>query len=320
MAFGGMCLGAVALAALTFPSLLSQLWKLTDELPQLQSSLANYLQQNKWAAPLAQTVRQTRVPELVGNGARIALSYSTADCGDDWVRVERGRPLLYLLIDRDRMRGGVFALVPRPFHVRLSRILLGLETIVGGYMRGQLITSALMTVFTFAVLTVAGVPNALALAVFAGLADVLPYVGALLACGPAVIAALSRGPTIALVVLVALAAYQEFESRFIVPKVYGNVLRLPSAIVILSLLIGGKLLGILGALLALPIAAGIRMIVEELRFALPGESPEDPALLALEAKKEEEYRERANGIPAEKAAEIAAEIANENLTDEPSPK
>jgi len=318
LVFGGMCVGAMALVGLTLPRLLAQLWKLIDLLPQMQSALANYLQQSKWSAPLAQAVHQTRVPELVGNGARVALSYSPQIAEMIGYAVSAVFLSLYLLIDRDRMRGGLFALVPRHFHVRLSRVVLGLESIVGGYMRGQIITSALMAVFTFVLLTVTGVPNALALAVFAGVADVLPYVGALLACGPAVIAALSQGPTIALIVLVVLAGYQEFESRFIVPRVYGNVLRLPAAIVMIALLVGGKLLGILGALLALPIAAGIRLIVEELRFDLPGESPEDPALLALEEKKEEEYRERADGVPAEKAAGIAAEIASAKLTDEPS--
>lgn len=316
--FGGMCVGAMALAVLTVPRLFAQLWKLVDELPQMQAGLADYLQRNNWAAPLAQTVHKTRVPELIANGARVALSYSPQIAEVVGYAASAVFLSLYLLIDRDRMRGGLFALVPRHYHVRLSRVVLGLETIVGGYMRGQLITSALMAVYTFALLAITGVPNALALAAFAGLADILPYVGALLACGPAVIAALARGPTITIIVLVALAAYQEFESRFIVPRVYGNVLRLPSAIVMIALLIGGKLLGILGALLALPIAAGIRMIVDELRFELPGESPEDPALVALEEKKEEEYRERADGVPAEQAAQIAAEIASTKLTDEHS--
>ncbi len=216
---------------------------------------------------------------------------------------------LYLLIDRDRLRGGLFALVPRRRHVRLSRILLGLETIVGGYMRGQLITSALITVFTFAVLTALGVPNAIAFAVFAGLTDVLPYIGGLLATGTAVIAALGQGTTAAVVALALLVVYQEFESRFIVPRVYGRVLRLPSTIVIVSLLAGGKLMGILGALLALPIAAGIRLVVEELRFELPGEPPEDPRERARDERGEREYQTRARGIPAAEAAEIATEIA-----------
>ena len=102
---------------------------------------------------------------------------------------------LYIMIDRDRLRGGLFAVVPRALHVRLSRILMNLETIVGGYIRGQMLTSVLMSVFTFLLLTACGVENALALAVFAGLADVLPYVGALLSVGPAFGGARRAGPS-----------------------------------------------------------------------------------------------------------------------------
>jgi predicted PurR-regulated permease PerM len=227
---------------------------------------------------------------------------------------------LYVLIDRDRLRGALFALVSRRHHVHLSRILRGLETIVGGYMRGQVITSALITAFTFCVLTIAGVDDAIAYAVFAGLTDVLPYVGGLLATGPAVIATLGRGPTAAIVVLVVLVFYQEFESRFIVPRVYGRVLRLPSSVVIVSLLAGGKLMGILGALLALPIAAGIRMVVEELRFELPGEPPENPEQRARDEQGEKEYHARARGVPAAEAAEIASEIAERADDDLPGAK
>jgi predicted PurR-regulated permease PerM len=225
---------------------------------------------------------------------------------------------LYVMLDRDRMRGALFALVPRNYHVRLSRVLINLETIVGGYMRGQAITSLLMAIFTFAVLTIAGVPNALALALFAGVADVLPYIGALLACGPAFLAALSKGTTVALVVLAILAVYQEFESRVIVPRVYGKVLRLPAASVMIALLVGGKLLGILGALLALPIAAGIRMIISELRVELPGEEIDDAELRKKDEASEREFAMRAAGHDAAEAAAIATEIAEERRDDDAS--
>jgi putative heme transporter len=214
------------------------------------------------------------------------------------------------------MRGAFFALIPRTFHVRLSRVIMNLETIVGGYMRGQAITSGLMAAFTFAVLSVAGVSNALALAIFAGLADVLPYIGALLACGPAFLVALSRGTTVAIVVLALLAAYQEFESRVIVPRIYGKVLRLPATTVMIALLVGGKLLGILGALLALPIAAGVRMVVEELRVELPGEDIDDAALRARDARAEAEFEARAAGVPAYEAATIATEIARDRQIED----
>src|SRR5439155_16918305 len=105
--------------------------------------------------------------------------------------------------------------------------------------------------------------------------------------------------------------------RFIVPRVYGRALRLPSTIVIVSLLAGGKLMGILGALLALPIAAGIRMVVEELRFELPGEPPEDPSQRARDEEGEREYQARTPGVRAVEAAEIATEIAERKEEESP---
>jgi predicted PurR-regulated permease PerM len=108
---------------------------------------------------------------------------------------------LYMMIDRDRLRGGLFSIVPRTHHIRLSRVMMNLETIVGGYIRGQVITCALMAVFMFILLVACGVPNAMAISVFGGVADVLPYVGTFLTMGPAVVAALARGPAVTVIVL-----------------------------------------------------------------------------------------------------------------------
>ena len=137
----------------------------------------------------------------------------------------------------------------------------------------------------------------------------LPYIGGALAAGPAVLSALVHGPTVALVVLAVLLLYQEFENRFLVPRIYGNALHLPSAVVIIALVVGGKLLGILGALLALPVASGVRMIVEELRVELPGDVADDPSLKKRDRRGEAEYQARADGVGAVEAAAIATEIA-----------
>jgi len=100
--------------------------------------------------------------------------------------------------------------------MRLARILQNLEAIVGGYMRGQLITSAAIGVFTYLLLVICGVPNALSLALFAAVVDVIPFIGGLLATAPAVLVALSQGLPTGLVVLLALFIYQEFENRILV--------------------------------------------------------------------------------------------------------
>jgi predicted PurR-regulated permease PerM len=317
--FFGVFVVVALFAALTVPSLVAQILVMLERLPQAQNELADQLARTRLTAPLARSVRSTGSTELTEKLVRGLLSSSTTVAEDLAYVLTCLFLAAYLIIDRDRMRGGLFALVPRGFHVRLSRILVNLETIVGGYTRGQVITSAMMGVFTFIVLTIAHVPNALALAVFAGVADVLPYVGALLACGPAVLAAWSRGLPVTVAVLISLASYQEFESRVIVPRIYGRALRLPAATIMIALLVGGKLLGILGALLALPIAAGIRMVAEELRFELPGEDIDDSATRRRDAREERVFERLAAGAPAQEAAAIATEIAEARVQDERHP-
>ena len=161
--------------------------------------------------------------------------------------------------------------IPRPYHVRTARLMLSLETIVGGYMRGQALTSGLIGGFTYVLLLILHVPNALILAILAGFTDLIPYIGPVLATAAPVLFALSQGVPMALIVLVALVLYEELESRLIIPRVYGKTLRLSPVAVTIALLLGGKLFGIVGALIALPIAAAIRATVEELRIDLPGE-------------------------------------------------
>jgi predicted PurR-regulated permease PerM len=203
----------------------------------------------------------------------------------------------------------------------LSRILVNLEAIVGGYIRGQAVTSALMAAFIFVLLSACGIPNALAIAVFGGLADVLPYIGIFLTMGPAVVAAVPSGLAIVLVVFVLMLAYEEFESRVLIPLVYGRALRLPSSVVLFSLIAGATLLGIIGALLALPLAAAILMLIEELRVELPGETEqaEDTAMKEKDEDGELEYERRTEGMPAEEAAAIAVEMAGDRKKAEDMP-
>src|SRR4030066_2389432 len=110
-------------------------------------------------------------------------------------------------------------------------------------------------------------------------------------------------------VLVIMLAYEEFESRVLVPRIYGRALPLPSSVVLFTLLVGGTLMGILGALLALPVAATGRMLIGELRVELPGgqEQPADKRQREADDRGEEEYERRTAGGGAEQAAATAAE-------------
>jgi predicted PurR-regulated permease PerM len=299
------------LALITVPALWAQVAHMLQELPGAQLRLADWLARSPMGAQLAETVRNARVESLLMSSSRQAMAYSSDAAALLGYGATSVALAVYLLIDPHHAQGGLYAIVPRIYHVRLARIVLNLETIVGGYMRGQLLTSGAMGLFVFVLLTVCRIPNALAMAAFAAVADVIPFVGGVLALAPVVLAVLPHGKGLTLVVVVAMILYQEFENRVLIPRVYGRALRLSAAAVTLALLVGGQLLGMVGALLALPFAAAIRMVVLELRVELPGELAEGPESRQRDAQAEETYAVLSAGAPAQEAAVIAVAIAGE---------
>jgi predicted PurR-regulated permease PerM len=310
--FLGCAIVVVGVGLVTVPALFAQVSHTINNLPEIQKGLARVLDSRHVTAPLANAIRAFKPEDLVRSlNMKAAVMASLGVVEVIGYAATSVVLAIYFIADAERTRGGLYALFPRRFHVRLARVLMNLETIVGGYLRGQIITSLAIGVFTFALLAIARVPNALALAAFAAMTDVIPFVGGLLATTPAVLVALSRGTAIATVVLVAMIAYQEFESRVIVPRVYGQALRLSSAVVVIALLVGGRLGGIMGALLALPIAAALRMLVEELRVELPGDDTDDRRVRARDARAERTYERESAGASPQEAAAVATEIANE---------
>jgi putative heme transporter len=306
---------------LTVPEFLAQVSSLIEQEPALRARLVSRLAGSRLTAPLAETLRTMHYGAVMNSFGATAFTFTTSVLEIFAYSLGAIFLALYMMIDRDRLRGGLYAIVPRSHHIRLSRVMMNLETIVGGYIRGQVITSALMAVFIFILLMACDVPNALAIAVFGGVADVLPYIGIFLTMGPAVVAAMARGPVVMVIVLVLMLVYEEFESRVIVPVVYGRAMRLPSSVVLFSLITGATLLGIVGALLALPVAAAILMLIDELRVELPGETEgiENAALRKKDDRGEQEYERRTEGMPAEQAAAVAVEMSHDRKKEEAGP-
>jgi putative heme transporter len=321
LVFSALTVLSALVITMTIPSLMAQATHLLDQEPELRVRLAQKLAGSHLTSPLAELLRKVHSGDLARMAASNVLEYSSRALAVCAYLLSSLFLALYIMIDRDRLRGGLFLVVPRSHHIRLSRVMLNLETIVGGYIRGQVVTSAFMALFVFALLKCCAIDNALAIAVFAGAADVLPYIGALLSVGAAVAAALSSGPAVISVVLVLMLFYKEFESALLVPRIYGRALRLPSSVILLSLLTGSVLSGMVGALLALPVAAALLMLVEELRVELPGQQEQavDLEIRERDDRGEAEYERRAEGMPAEQAAAIAVEISTERHNEENGP-
>jgi predicted PurR-regulated permease PerM len=307
----GLLAAFAGLALVTLPALWSELSRVVADLPALQQRAADFLARSALTTPIAESIRHAAPGKLFLASSREAMAAS-GEVGVTLGYVATAIALaIYMLVDPERSQGALYAVVPRQYHVRLARVLLNLETIVGGYMRGQLMTSAAIGVFVFVLLTAFGLPNALAFALFAAVADVIPFVGGALTLVPIALAAVPHGTVVLLLIVGLVVAYQEFENRVLIPRIYGRVLRLSAVTVTIALLVGAKLLGMLGALLALPMAAGLRMIVEELRVDLPGQPSGSPERLARDARAEETYAALTAGAPAEEAAVIAVAIADE---------
>jgi len=308
--FGSILIGSL-LIFLTVPPLVEQLTEMVRGAPGHREQLIALLERSSATLPLAHAVQNAGLEQMFARVERDLLGYSSQAVKVLGYFATTFVLSFYLLADGKRVQGVLYALVPRDYHMRLARILHNLGTIVGGYMRGQLITSAAIGLFTFLLLVVCRVPNALSLALFAALVDVIPFIGGLFAAAPGILSALSRGPSAAIVVLVSMFVYMEFETKILVPRVYGHVLRLSPTAVVLALLAGGTLLGVMGALLALPIAAGLQMILEELRVEMPGDDSDDRPARARNAKTEATYERMSAGSTAPEAGRIARDLAHD---------
>ena len=305
----------LGLGALVIPAFVAQVRDLAAAAPALQARLADTLAGVPALAARADAVRTAQPARLLEPLGAAALASAGAAASLVVLGVTTVVLAFYLLADHERVQGFCFALLPRRYHLRTARVLLDLETVVGGYVRGQAVTSLAIGAFAFALLTLLRVPNPLALALFAAFTDLIPFVGGALALAPAVLAALGRGPLTALIVLAAFVLYQQVEGHVLIPRVYGKSLRLSPVAVLVALLVGGQLLGIVGALLALPLAAGLRVLVEQFRIELPGELPGEATQRASDARAEAVYAAHAEGSSAVEAAVMATALAGEMQQD-----
>jgi predicted PurR-regulated permease PerM len=167
---------------------------------------------------------------------------------------------LYLLLDGKRLYAWLLAYVPRRHRDKMAATVDGVSQVVTVYVRGQMICSGLFAVFSAIMLSAFGVPAALPLALLAGFCDVIPVVGIVIAAVPAVLLAMAVSPMVAALVAGMYIAYHVVEVYFIVPRVYGQRLRLSTLAVLLALVAGTTLQGLLGAVLVLPLVAAYPII------------------------------------------------------------
>ena len=169
---------------------------------------------------------------------------------------------IFWLLSAGKLRRFIVGLFPPASQGHASSIMLEIGTTFGGYVRGTLASMVIIGTLTGAGLALLGVPYALLLGLVAAITELLPYIGPWISGGISVVFALiAVGPLKSVEVIILFILIQELEGNVVQPLVMSRTVHIDPLLVIVSVLVGINLLGIIGAILAVPIAAGIQVIV-----------------------------------------------------------
>lgn len=172
--------------------------------------------------------------------------------------------MFYLVIDYERLSGLFLDLFPGSEKRKIRGMLEEVAKVNGQYIRGNVVISVICSILVFIGLTALKVPYALPLAIFSGILDLLPLVGSTLGAIPAIIFAFAISPVKGFLVIILYFLYQQLENIVISPIIYNKALHISPALSFLAVIIGAGLFGILGAFLALPLAASIPAMIKYL--------------------------------------------------------
>jgi len=169
----------------------------------------------------------------------------------------------YMLLEQNAIKHFLSQSIPLDKKEKIVPVLKKISEKMGSWLRGQFLLMVIIGVLDAIALASLGVPYVLTLAVWGGLVEIIPYIGPWLALIPALIIAFTLSPLKGLLVLIAYFVIQQLESSFFAPKIMGKAVGLSPVIIILSLLVGGQLFGLLGVLIAVPIAGALSVVIQE---------------------------------------------------------
>lgn len=257
-------LGIITTFALAFgllvPALISQVTEVAKDWPRIQTDILNALPHDRMLHPLVQETISHPGISISGKLPEQLVTVGGMAVGGISELVLLLTFSIYLLVDGKRAYEWLLAFFQPETRSKLEKTASEVSEVISAYLAGQLITSLLVGIYAFALLSFLKVPGALMLAMLAAIFDILPIVGFFLSTVPAVLLALTVSSTAGLAVFGGYLFYHALENYYIVPKIYGDKLRLSTLVVLLSLLAGGMVAGIAGAILILPIVASYPII------------------------------------------------------------
>jgi predicted PurR-regulated permease PerM len=241
---------------------------------QLQKTLPDYvdrLRTNKQFADLDDKYHlKDKATELVqknsGKAAGTAITVATGILTATFKLLTVLVLTLYFLGAYPAIKRGAYRMIPRSRRARAGLIADEILSRVGGYVLGNLATSVIAGVCALVFFLIAGVPYPVALAMLVAIADLVPLVGATIGAVVCTAVAFFVSVPVGLASIAYFVVYQQVENYVLVPKVMKRTVDISPVATIIAALIGGSLMGILGALLAIPVAAAIQLVGTEVLY------------------------------------------------------
>ncbi len=266
--FGLACVFAL-IGWVVVPPVIDQTRQLIDDLP----NQVDRLQHTHWVESLD---RRWNVSEKARSGVEDFFNAGTASSVAGGV-LGAGKAIidgviaaftvlvltLYFLAAMPRVKSAAYQLAPRTRRTRIVYLSEEISRRVGGYVLGQLCVALINGLLSFLILEILGLPLAAVLAVIVGLLALVPIVGTLIGGAIVTLVALASSWQEAVIVLGYYVLYHLIEAYILAPRIMRRVVEVPPAVTIVAILAGGALMGILGALIAIPVAAGLLLIYEQ---------------------------------------------------------
>jgi len=198
-------------------------------------------------------------PSMVGGLLQVGISIFNGFFGAIIVLILT----LYFMASLDGFKRWTYSLVPSSRREKFASLAEQISESVGRYVMGQVSIGVIQSIVVFILLSVLGVPYALVISAFAFLLGLIPLVGTITAAVIASLVALSVSPNTAIIVAVFYLIYMQVEAYIISPRIMSRAVQVPGAVVVIGALAGGAILGVLGALVAIPVAASIMLILRQ---------------------------------------------------------
>jgi predicted PurR-regulated permease PerM len=262
----------VALGLLFIPPVVNGVNDVADNAPSYAADVRDYVNKNDTLRKLEEDYNITdkleqeasKLPSKLGGAASVLRDIGFGLVNSLFALITILVLTAFLLGSGPRWVQSLLALQPRGRAERLAKVLRDMAGAVSGYVAGALTISFIDGAFSFIVLTILNVPFAAPLAVLMGVMSLIPLVGATIgAVLVGVVTAFSDFPTDTILWTIWAVIYQQFENNVIQPQVQRRTLQVHPFIVLVSVLFGSTLLGILGALVAVPAAASIQILLRD---------------------------------------------------------